>query len=78
MTAQSANEIIEECHNMAKVYKLPILKEWEDAILEQVHIRNLSPDDKIFILNADGSSYEILMEPEDDNLDAYERSMRGI
>ncbi len=78
MTAQSANEIIEEARNMAKIYKLPVLEEWEDAILEQVHARNLSPDDKLFILNEDGSSYEILMEPEDDNLDAYNRAMNGI
>ena len=76
--AQSANEIIEEARAYAASRDLPILDAWEEAVLEQAHLRHLSADDKIFVLNDDLKSYDIVWEPTDDNSDAYNRAMSGI
>jgi DNA-binding PucR family transcriptional regulator len=76
--AQSANELIEEARDYAASHDLPILEAWEAAILEQAHLRQLSADDKIFVLSDDKKSYDIILDQQDPTSDAYDRAMSGI
>lgn len=77
----SGNDVLDEAedNSPADLWDLQIFNVWKEMIEQTVERHGKTMDDNIFVMNEDGTHYDVVVDKKRESADdAYDRAMRGI